>query len=65
MQDDPSGLNDVFDAVDDLATAPRPSGAIARGGSDFLRLHVGRYRVLYEIDDQVVRIDVIHLGRGG
>jgi mRNA-degrading endonuclease RelE of RelBE toxin-antitoxin system len=30
-----------------------------------LRLRVGRYRVLYEIDDRGVRIDVIHPGRAG
>ncbi|MER8193543.1 type II toxin-antitoxin system RelE/ParE family toxin [Streptomyces microflavus] len=25
--------------------------------------HVGRYRVMYEISDQQVRVGVIHLGR--
>lgn len=64
MHDDPEGLAAVFDAVDELASDPRPTSAFPWGGADLLRLRVGRYRVLYEIDDRVVRIDVIHLGRG-
>jgi mRNA interferase RelE/StbE len=63
MADDSAGLAALFDAVDELATDPRPAGAFARGSADVLRLRIGRYRVLYEIDDGVVRIDVIHLGR--
>jgi mRNA interferase RelE/StbE len=27
------------------------------------RIHVGAYRVLYEISDRRVRVHVIHLGR--
>jgi mRNA interferase RelE/StbE len=63
MADDPAGLAAVFDAVDGLASNPRPPGALPWGGTDVLRLRIGRYRVLYEIDDQVVMIDVIHQGR--
>ncbi len=65
MADDPTGLATVFDTVDNLATDPRPPAAIPWGGTNFLRLRVGRYRVLYQINDQVVRIDVVHLGRSG
>lgn len=65
MTDDPIGLAKVFDTVDDLTTHPRPPEAKPWGSSGFLRLRVDRYRVLYEIDDQHIRIDVIHLGRGG
>ncbi|MGR8012199.1 hypothetical protein [Streptomyces hypolithicus] len=28
-----------------------------------MRIHVGRYRVMYEIGDSQVRVSVIHLGR--
>jgi mRNA interferase RelE/StbE len=65
MSDDPEGLAGVFDVVDDLARDPRPATAFPWGSADLLRLRVGRYRVLYEVDDKVVRIDVIHLGRSG
>ncbi|WP_329028406.1 type II toxin-antitoxin system RelE family toxin [Streptomyces sp. NBC_00690] len=60
-QDDPDGVRQVFTAVDRLADHPRPKGAF--GSSDLLRIHVGRYRVLYEISAQKVRVSVIHLGR--
>lgn len=65
MSDDPEGLAGVFDVVDDLAREPRPATAFPWGSADLLRLRVGRYRLLYEVDDRVVRIDVIHLGRSG
>ncbi len=65
MDDDPAGLATIFDAVDDLASNPRPPPAFPWGSTAFLRLRVGRYRVLYEIDDQPIRIDVIHPGRNG
>jgi mRNA interferase RelE/StbE len=65
MADDPAGLATVFDSVDNLATNPRPPAAMPWGSTDFLRLRVGRYRVLYEISDRLIQIDVIHLGRNG
>ena len=65
MADDPDGLATVFDTVDDLAREPRPPTAIPWGSTAFLRLRVGRYRVLYEINDRLIRINVIHLGRRG
>ncbi|MER5913038.1 type II toxin-antitoxin system RelE/ParE family toxin [Streptomyces sp. NPDC001982] len=55
-KDDPDGVRQVFTAVD-----PRPDGAF--GSADLLRIHVGRYRVMYEISDQQIRVSVIHLGR--
>jgi mRNA interferase RelE/StbE len=60
-KDDPEGVRQVFTAVDRLAGDPRPEGAF--GGADVLRIHVGIYRVMYEISDSQVRISVIHLGR--
>ncbi|MGR8010352.1 type II toxin-antitoxin system RelE family toxin [Streptomyces hypolithicus] len=60
-KDDPQGVRQVFTAVDHLADDPRPEGAF--GSTDLLRIHIGIYRVLYEISDQQVRISVIHLGR--
>ncbi|MDF4254602.1 type II toxin-antitoxin system RelE/ParE family toxin [Streptomyces sp. WMMB303] len=60
-EDDPEGVRQVFTAVDLLAGNPRPDGAF--GSADLLRIHVGAYRVMYEINDRQIRVNVIHLGR--
>ena len=60
-KDDPDGVRQVFSAVDRLTDNPRPDGAF--GSADVLRIHVGRYRVMYEISDHQIRVSVIHLGR--
>ncbi|MFI6689856.1 type II toxin-antitoxin system RelE/ParE family toxin [Streptomyces sp. NPDC050485] len=60
-KDHPNGVRQVFTAVDRLADDPRPDGAF--GSADILRIHVGIYRVLYEINDQQIRVSIIHLGR--
>jgi mRNA interferase RelE/StbE len=64
MTDDRDGLVQVCDAVDLLASQPRPAGAYS-WGVDRYRIHVGRYRVIYEIIEQTVTVEVIHLGRTG
>lgn len=65
LEDDPGGLTLLLDAVDLLADEPRPDGTAEYGSPDVRRLHVGRYRVLYDIDDSTVTVVVIHAGRLG
>lgn len=60
-KDDPDGVRQVFAAVGRLAVEPRPDGAF--GSADLLRIHIGAYRVMYEISERQIRISVIHLGR--
>jgi len=62
LKDDPTGLAAVYQAVDTLAEVPRPANSTAYG-PEARRLRVGSYRVLYLIDDDVIRILVTHLGR--
>ncbi len=50
---DPMGLSEVLDAVEGLATDPDPAGAVP-WGPVLRRLHVGPYRVLYEIGDTTI-----------
>ena len=51
--DDPAGLNEVLEAIDALADDPRPAGSVP-WGPVMSRLHVGRYRVLYEIGETTI-----------
>lgn len=62
LVDDRQGLTRVFETVDLLSDDPRPIGAYACGGDRF-RLRIGRYRVIYEVREESVTIEVIHLGR--
>ncbi|WDV52283.1 type II toxin-antitoxin system RelE/ParE family toxin [Streptomyces coeruleorubidus] len=62
LKDDPVGLTAVYEAVDALAETPRPASSIPYG-PDFRRLRVGEYRVLYVIEEDLIRILVTHLGR--
>jgi mRNA interferase RelE/StbE len=63
LTDDPAGLAQVLDATDLLADNPRPAGAFPYGSEDLLRIRIGRYRVLYEIDPVVQSITVLHVAR--
>jgi len=65
LKDDPDGLRQLMDAVDLLAENPLPEGATPYGSPTLRRMHVGRYRVLYEIEDAHVTIIVIDVGRVG
>ncbi|MFJ6792045.1 type II toxin-antitoxin system RelE family toxin [Streptomyces angustmyceticus] len=65
LKDDPEGLRQLMEAVDLLAEQPRPEGTAEYGSTELRRMHVGRYRVLYEITEASVTIVVIHVGRTG
>ncbi|MFF9508069.1 type II toxin-antitoxin system RelE/ParE family toxin [Streptomyces sp. NPDC014724] len=65
LKDDPDGLRQLMDAVDLLADNSLPQGSAPYGSPTLRRVHVGRYRVLYEIAEAQVTIIVIHLGRVG
>jgi mRNA interferase RelE/StbE len=62
LADDPAGLGTVPDAVDRLAGDPRPAESFPYGSPDLRRLRIGRYRVLDEINGDVVSIG--HIARG-
>jgi mRNA interferase RelE/StbE len=38
-------------AIDSLAANPRPTGASAVKGTPLLRVRVGDYRIVYQVDD--------------
>jgi mRNA-degrading endonuclease RelE of RelBE toxin-antitoxin system len=43
-------------AVNALARDPEPPGSVQLGGGLVRRLHIGDYRVLYEVTDTTVRV---------
>jgi len=49
--------------VYDLADNPRPTNASRLGDSDMYRLLLCYYRVLYEVQDKTVTVEVLSAGR--
>lgn len=49
-------------AILDLGNNPRPSGCKKLKGRDGYRIRVANYRIIYEIQDSVLLVDVIDLG---
>lgn len=45
-----------------LARDPRPHGCRKMSGSEEYRVRVGDYRILYEIEDAVLRVLVVKVG---
>lgn len=52
----------IIEAISNLENEPRPNGSIKLKGRDSYRIRVGNYRVIYEIHDDELIIDVIVLG---
>jgi mRNA interferase RelE/StbE len=52
----------IRDAIAALAKKPRPAGCAKLTGRDGWRIRVGNYRVIYEIDDRVRLVLVVHIG---
>ena len=52
----------IFEAISLLENEPRPSGCKKLQGRDGFRIRIGNYRVIYEINDNELVIDVITLG---
>lgn len=64
-KEDPRGVDQVLDAVNLLRSNPRPAGAQPYGRAH-LRIHVGRYRVLYEVvSREPVVLSIETVGRTG
>lgn len=57
-------LKPVIKAISELSSDPRPKGCKKLKGqtSDFYRIRVGNYRVVYAIDDTIKIIDVKKVG---
>ncbi|MCP2335118.1 type II toxin-antitoxin system RelE family toxin [Actinomadura rupiterrae] len=58
---DQEGMKAINDATARLVVEPRPPEAFPWGNTGLYRLRVGRYRILYEITEDV--IDIGHVDR--
>jgi mRNA interferase RelE/StbE len=61
LADDPDGLRAVLAAIDALTEHPFPDDAFPFGSAGLHRLRVGRYRVLYNVTDDLVSVG--HIAR--
>lgn len=52
----------IKEAIYNLASNPRPVGYIKLKGRNGYRIRIADYRVIYEIFDDVLIVDVINLG---
>lgn len=53
----------VKDAIVGLSEAPRPPGSLQLVGRDGWHIRVGKYRVMYNIDDGQQAITIVFIGR--
>lgn len=52
----------ILRRIDSLADNPRPEGALKLSGTTGYRIRQGNYRILYEIEDEIVTITIIRVG---
>ena len=52
----------ILEAINNLSLNPRPFGYIKLTGRNAYRIRIGNYRVIYEIFDKQLLIDVIEVG---
>ncbi len=52
----------VSQVIDALAENPRPPGAVRVQGTDFLRVRVRDYRIVYQIKDDLLLVLVVRVG---
>jgi mRNA interferase RelE/StbE len=52
----------VRDAIWALAENPHPPNSLKLKGRDGFRIRIGKYRMIYEIDDPAKLITILHVG---
>lgn len=55
--------SNIKTAILDLGNDPRPQGCKKLKGRDGYRIRVADYRIIYEIQDSILLVDVIDLGQ--
>lgn len=55
-------LKRLLNRIAALANDPRPPGCIKLAGEDLYRIRHGRYRIIYSIEDDELRVLVVAVG---
>ena len=55
-------FSNIKTAILNVGNNPRPQGYIKLKGRDAFRIRVADYRIIYEIQDDVLLVQVINLG---
>lgn len=55
-------IEPIFESIKNLANNPRPFGYKKLKGRNAYRIRVGDYRIIYEIIDKQLLIDIIAIG---
>ena len=58
----PPHFNRIVKAINDLANTPRPLGCKKLTGRPGFRIRIGTYRVIYTIEDKILKVFVIDIG---
>lgn len=58
-----AAINRIFPRIEALADDPRPVGCKKlRGARDLWRIRVGKYRVVYQIEDAILLVEIRAIG---
>jgi len=55
----------ILNAIDALTENPRPQGSKKLTGREGYRIRIGTYRVIYDIIDETLIIEIVNLGSRG
>ncbi len=51
----------IYKVLESLKVNPRPAGCLKLTNSESYRIRVGNYRVIYEIQDDILRVDIYQI----
>ena len=55
--------HNIIEAIDSLTLAARPDGCKKLHGVELWRLRIGRYRIVYDIDDEARLITIVKIAK--
>lgn len=52
----------IFQAILNLEDNPKPRGYKKMRGRDGFRVRVGNYRIIYDVNDKILIVDILNIG---